>query len=285
MENRRQPARSHTLSTEPGRRHGLSARQTRVSIDGVRPAARPVRESGPISAYQQTVTPEHPAPRITKPARRAVHPTRPAKPRTNKSIVLKRHIVERAQAHREDIRDRKNRHILAICAVLVVLVSLITVMWAFSDIVPIFRKVIPQMDNSGQPTAPKVDQPVVKSNTELDEQKPTQQEIARYQSAVDAPRVLRIQKLGIAARVKRVGSSLNGEPIAPTNIFDIGWFSESSRPTEQGTVVLDGHEMGQTKPGILHDITKLVPKDSIELERGDGVKLRYSVIRVQSTLR
>lgn len=99
-----------------------------------------------------------------------------------------------------------------------------------------------------------------------------------YKVAPDKPRVIRIAKIGVHARVVRVGTKANNQMMAPANIFDAGWYDASSKPGEAGAMVLDGHVSGPTKHGVFYDLHKLVKGDVIEVERGDGTKFSYRVV-------
>lgn len=110
------------------------------------------------------------------------------------------------------------------------------------------------------------------------EQKPAQNEIARYIVATDQPRYIKIHKTGVSARVKPVSTKDNNELQAPSNIYDAGWFIGSTKPGQPGATLLDGHVHGPTKPGVFHDLKRLEQGDVIEVERGDGTILKYSVV-------
>lgn len=102
-----------------------------------------------------------------------------------------------------------------------------------------------------------------------------------YNVAPDLPRYFSIEKLGIHARVKRLGVSADNVLKAPANIFDVGWYDGSAKPGENGTVVLDGHVSGPTKHGVFYSIGSLNKGDKVQLERGDGKVLTYTVTSSQ----
>jgi sortase (surface protein transpeptidase) len=111
---------------------------------------------------------------------------------------------------------------------------------------------------------------------------PPSDDISKYIVPPSSPRVLRISKLKVEARIKRLGVDINNVVEAPANIYDSGWYDQSAKPGETGTVLLDGHVNGPSKPGVFFDLKKLVPGDIIEVERGDGKTLKYSVVKVES---
>jgi LPXTG-site transpeptidase (sortase) family protein len=110
------------------------------------------------------------------------------------------------------------------------------------------------------------------------EQKPT----GTYRAAPEAPRTLKIAKIGVDARVIRLGVKSNNELKAPGNIHDAGWYEGSARPGELGAVLLDGHVHGPTQPGVFANLKKLKAGDKISLARGDGKVFTYTVAKSQS---
>ena len=75
-----------------------------------------------------------------------------------------------------------------------------------------------------------------------------------------------------------MGVNSKGELNTPNNIFDVGWYEASYAPGEGGTMVLDGHNGGPRVHGVFKDLPSLAAGDIIQVERGDGVKYRYSVV-------
>jgi sortase (surface protein transpeptidase) len=101
-----------------------------------------------------------------------------------------------------------------------------------------------------------------------------------YQVAPDAARYIRIGKLGVVARVLQVGVTKDGALATPSNVFDTAWYQASAKPGQPGATVIDGHVSSWTTDGVFHDIKRLAAGDTIEIERGDGTKLSYSVANV-----
>lgn len=95
--------------------------------------------------------------------------------------------------------------------------------------------------------------------------------------ADDAPRFLVINKLGVKARIQRIGITQDNALKSPTTIFDAGWYQGSAKPGEVGPVVLNGHVSGPTKHGIFHSIGSVKAGDKIQVERGDGKVFTYTV--------
>ncbi len=124
-----------------------------------------------------------------------------------------------------------------------------------------------------------VQREVETAREELDETVPTEQEVVEYVVAADRPRYLSIEKLGVVnARVLPMGINDDGALATPNNIFDVGWYESSGKPGEGKTMVIDGHNGGPNVYGVFKYLPDLVAGDEIVVERGDGVKFRYSVV-------
>jgi LPXTG-site transpeptidase (sortase) family protein len=96
------------------------------------------------------------------------------------------------------------------------------------------------------------------------------------------PRILRIGKIGVEAKVLSLSIGANNQLRAPASIFDAGWYNGSALPGESGAVLIDGHVHGPTKPGVFVGLKKLKTGDAITLERGDGKVFTYRVAKMQS---
>ncbi len=113
----------------------------------------------------------------------------------------------------------------------------------------------------------------------LDEVAPTEEEIKKYTVTADKPRYLTIEKLGVHnARILEVGLDANNALATPTNIFDVGWYKDSSLPGEGGTLLMDGHNGGPHVRGVFKELPSLEDGDIVMVERGDGVIFNYSVV-------
>lgn len=114
---------------------------------------------------------------------------------------------------------------------------------------------------------------------ELVETPPTDTEVDEYQVAPDRPRYLTIERLDIHnARILPMGINNKGELSTPNNIFDVGWYFNSSKPGKGGTLLIDGHNGGPHVQGVFKALPSLSEGDIIVIERGDGVIFRYSVV-------
>jgi sortase (surface protein transpeptidase) len=114
---------------------------------------------------------------------------------------------------------------------------------------------------------------------ELVEVPPSSTEVAEYRVAADRPRYLSIERLDISnARVLPMGVNDKGELSTPNNIFDVGWYFNSSKPGRGGTILIDGHNGGPHVQGVFKALPALSEGDIITIERGDGEIFKYSVV-------
>ena len=119
----------------------------------------------------------------------------------------------------------------------------------------------------------------ITTDDEVDETDVTDEMKAEHIVAADRPRYLSIEKLGIVnARVLSVGTTSAGQLGTPLGIFDVGWYTESSKPGTGGTMLMDGHNGGPTKEGVFKHLPDLESGDIIKLERGDGKIFNYRVV-------
>ncbi len=115
-----------------------------------------------------------------------------------------------------------------------------------------------------------------------DESEPDSNAFRNHKVAPDMPRYIRIAKAGVNNRVVRVGVKSDNELRAPNNIHDVGWYENSSKPGQPGAALMDAHVHGPTKPGAFYNLKILNVGDEIEVERGDGSKLKYKVVATES---
>jgi LPXTG-site transpeptidase (sortase) family protein len=103
---------------------------------------------------------------------------------------------------------------------------------------------------------------------------------ATYAVAPDLPRTISIDRIGVTARVLKLGLTKDGAVDAPKGIWDAGWYSGSAKPGTAGNMFIDGHISGPTMPAVFSKLKTLHEGDSIGIERGDGKKLTYKVSTV-----
>ncbi len=106
--------------------------------------------------------------------------------------------------------------------------------------------------------------------------------LTSYVVSPEMPRIITIAKIGVKARVLQMGINPDGSMQAPIGIYDAGWYGGSARPGTSGAAVIDAHSSGPTKQGLFGRLDELVVGDTIEVERGDGLKLKYRVINKES---
>lgn len=107
---------------------------------------------------------------------------------------------------------------------------------------------------------------------------PTQSEISSYTVAPDLARYIKIPKISVYARVTQVGLDSSGAIGTPSNTSDTSWYTGSAKPGQAGATLIDGHVLSMTYHGVFHDLKNLIPGDSIQIIRGDGAILNYSVV-------
>ncbi len=106
--------------------------------------------------------------------------------------------------------------------------------------------------------------------------------LASYRVAPDMPRYIKIPRLNVDARIKRLDIKPNGMLSSPANVNDAGWYDGSSKPGENGAVLIDGHVHGPKKPGVFYRLNNLKQGDTVEIERGDGKNFTYQVVHTES---
>ncbi|HEX6461773.1 MAG TPA: class F sortase [Candidatus Saccharimonadales bacterium] len=116
----------------------------------------------------------------------------------------------------------------------------------------------------------------------IDESKPPENSLSGYHVAPDLPRVIRIDSIGVAARVLHMGILPNNELNTPKSSYDAGWYEGSAKPGESGAMILNGHYAGPTKPGIFHNLASVKAGSVVTIEKGDGTVLSYKVTSIQT---
>jgi len=106
--------------------------------------------------------------------------------------------------------------------------------------------------------------------------------IDSYAVAGDLPRTISIDKINVKARVLPMSVNADGTMQAPINIFDSGWYAGSAKPGTPGAAVIDAHASGATREGLFAYLNTLVVGDTIEIEKGDGTKLKYRVTHTET---
>lgn len=99
----------------------------------------------------------------------------------------------------------------------------------------------------------------------------------------DAPVRLRIEKLGVDAKVQHVGVAKSGNMAVPTNYTDVGWYRYGTAPGFLGSAVMDGHvDNGLALPGVFKRLSDLRPGDELVVEAASGAERRFAVVDVET---
>jgi sortase (surface protein transpeptidase) len=107
-------------------------------------------------------------------------------------------------------------------------------------------------------------------------------DIDAYATKPTYPKIISIPSIESRGRVTPLGLKSSGQMESPYNIYDAGWYDKSSTPGSAGATLIDGHVSGPSKPGIFKNLEKLAAGAKIEIERGDGKKYSYTVIKVET---
>lgn len=140
------------------------------------------------------------------------------------------------------------------------------------------KHVIAQTSQGVTTSAGTSDPQVVDGNQGVNEAPITN--FAEYKVPPDSPRFIYIDKLHVQARILKLGIGSDGALQTPRSSYDTGWYTESAEPGGNGAMLVDGHALGPTKPGVFFDLKKLAPGDAIRIERGDGKTFTYIVNKV-----
>lgn len=112
--------------------------------------------------------------------------------------------------------------------------------------------------------------------------KPTPSAFNSYQVPALDPRYISIPKINVKAIVTAAGLTSNGAIGTPNNVFNTAWYNRSSKPGQPGAVLIDGHVSSWTTNGVFYNLRMLSVGDSIQIERGDGTIITYTVAKVQT---
>ena len=124
-----------------------------------------------------------------------------------------------------------------------------------------------------------IDLPIAAADPSVNETPISTLQRQDYHVDSSAPRLLTIAKLGLKdVRITPIELDKNRQLTMPKYLDDAGWFAKSAQPGQgYGAVVLDGHSKGTARTGIFTHLSSLKKGDVIDLERGDGKKLSYTV--------
>lgn len=249
-----QPAQQHSLATP---------REAVLHSAPAKPAISPKRM---MTADVRPV----PKPKTVRPSSTVLHT------RTTSSLVLKRQIAN--APHAKALKQKGKRRIQLNARNLLTVIAIVIVfggIWIGWRGFQVNKEVATKTATLGA-AASSSDESTNDSSIPSETQAP---DPASYKTTADRPRIITIDKINVHARVLRLGIKANNQLAAPSNIFDAGWYDESSKPGQAGAMVIDGHVSGPTKRGVFYDLKKLVAGDKITVERGDGKIFTYKVIK------
>ncbi|MEU2873568.1 class F sortase [Streptomyces olivoreticuli] len=98
-------------------------------------------------------------------------------------------------------------------------------------------------------------------------------------AATEEPSKISIPDIGVASRLLRLG--LNSDDTVqvppPEKGMTAGWYTGSAKPGTPGAAVIIGHNDTRDGKAVFHDLGKVNKGTAIDVERGDGKVLRFSV--------
>jgi LPXTG-site transpeptidase (sortase) family protein len=262
--------RSYGHAMRPVHRRPVVAPTPRY-ISDIRLPSEPAQSPAPVTvpAPKPSIAEPHPITRHRSSAK-------PALPRQSRSKVLTRHAVTKKPR-------RRLPHVTAKARMSVILMTMAIAVFVSGTYVSILtwrsnRTVKAQVAGAvSQASSDDGNDSDIPDETDI-----TTDSINNYKVAGDLPRLLRIPKIGVLARVKRLGVNANNELKTPANVFDTGWYDGSAKPGESGAILIDGHVSGPNKYGIFYRLGNLQVGDKIQIERGDGTQFSYHVVKTQA---
>ncbi len=95
------------------------------------------------------------------------------------------------------------------------------------------------------------------------------------------PTYLRIPKINLSTSLQPVGLAANGTLEVPADFHIAGWYQRSPSPGEIGPAILDGHVDNVKGLGIFWYLRELQPGDIIEVDRNDGLTIKFNIDAVK----
>ena len=86
--------------------------------------------------------------------------------------------------------------------------------------------------------------------------------------------------IGVKAKIISVGFNSDGSMEVPTTGGVTGWFNGAPTPGELGPAVIVGHVDWKGKKAVFYKLKTLKRDDLVQVIRGDGKMVTYSVDRV-----
>ncbi|MEU5419520.1 class F sortase [Streptomyces sp. NPDC001407] len=105
------------------------------------------------------------------------------------------------------------------------------------------------------------------------------EEITGTPAAAEEPSRISIPDIGVRSRLLRLGLNKDDSVQAPPQEkgMTAGWYTGSAKPGTPGAAVIIGHSGTRDGKAVFHDLGKVNKGTAIDIERGDGKVLRFSV--------
>lgn len=109
--------------------------------------------------------------------------------------------------------------------------------------------------------------------------KPSPKTVTSYTVPPTDPKYIAIPAIKISqVRIINLGLDKTGAIATPDNIYDTGWYNQSSRPGQSGATFIYGHVSSWQTNGIFYNLKKLTPGDTVAVTRGDNKVFTYRVV-------
>ncbi|BCJ59673.1 class F sortase [Micromonospora endophytica] len=96
-----------------------------------------------------------------------------------------------------------------------------------------------------------------------------------------APTRVSIPSLKVSAETVPLGLQADGTMQVPDSATDVGWYTRAPTPGALGPAVLAGHVDWKGHDGSFHDLVDLEPGAGITIDRADGSRAMFTVIKVE----
>ncbi|MFI9718431.1 sortase domain-bontaining protein [Streptomyces sp. NPDC052396] len=97
-------------------------------------------------------------------------------------------------------------------------------------------------------------------------------------ASADEPQRVTIPSIGVDSPLLRLARD---QAPPPEKGMTAGWYTASAMPGRPGAAVITGHEAADGR-AVFRDLRKLAAGDTIEVKRGDGKLLRFTVTATET---
>lgn len=98
------------------------------------------------------------------------------------------------------------------------------------------------------------------------------------------PTRIQIPSIGVDSKLMKLGLQKDGTLQVPPNAFPAGWYTGSPTPGEIGPAIIAGH-VDWNGPGVFYHLDRVRLGDQIIVNRADGTKATFTVIRIAAFLK